>query len=293
MPVLTGKKSANERFPGAVETYCIEAMMQDGKALQAGTSHFLGQNFAKASEIKFTDSDGEIKYAWTTSWGVSTRLIGGLIMTHSDDDGLILPPKIAPKHIVILPILRKNVDKEAIYKYCQELKENLEKQTFDGEAVKVVIDKRENVNAGEKSWSWIKKGIPLRVEVGPRDMESGSVFVGRRDKGVKEKESLSRDEFISSVTGVLEEIQTNLYQRALKFREEKTVFLESKDDFYSYFQSNTGFVETFWAGSAEDEEQIKKDLNVTIRCLNSGENEGTCFYTGKKIAIKAIFAKSY
>ncbi len=293
IPVITGKKSANERFPGAVETYCIEAMMQDGKALQAGTSHFLGQNFAKSSEIKFTDRDGEIKYAWTTSWGVSTRLIGGLIMTHSDDDGLVLPPKIAPKQIVILPILRKNADSAAIYAYCEKLEQRLKERTFAGRPIQVKIDRRENVNAGSKSWEWIKKGIPVRVEIGPRDMEAGSVFVGRRDLEVKDKCSMSVDEFVDSIENMLQEIQDNLYNRALRLRENKTVMLESKSELYDYFDKNTGFVETYWAGSAEDEEQIKRDLNVTIRCLNDGDKPGKCFYTGRSTNTVAIFAKSY
>ncbi len=293
IPVLTGKKSANERFPGAVETYCIEAMMQDGKALQAGTSHFLGQNFSKSSDIKFTDSDGSIKHAWTTSWGVSTRLIGGLIMTHSDDDGLILPPKIAPQHVVILPILRKNVDKQEIYNFCQEVETKLKTKTFDGAPIKVKIDQREHLNAGEKSWGWIKKGIPVRVEIGPRDMEAGSVFVGRRDKGVKEKESLSVDDFVDSIEETLQSIQDNLYKRALELRNSRTVIINSKEEFYAYFKKNTGFVETYWAGTAEEEELIKKHLNVTIRLLTESDDTGECFYTQKKTTTKAIYAKSY
>jgi prolyl-tRNA synthetase len=294
MPVLTGKKSANERFPGAVETYCIEAMMQDGKALQAGTSHFLGQNFSKSSEIKFTDKDGQIKYAWTTSWGVSTRLIGGLIMTHSDDDGLILPPKIAPKQVVILPITKKNADNQAIYNYCEQIAEKLRSKSFDGAPIEVKIDRRDNVNTGSKSWEWIKKGVPVRVEVGPRDMEADSVFVGRRDQGVKDKKSMKREEFVEQIESILESIQQSLYERALKLRESKTVSIDNKDDFYKYFDKNIGFVETYWGGSAEDEDQIKRDLNVTIRFLDdSGSEQHTCFYSGNKTTVKAVFAKSY
>lgn len=294
IPVLTGKKSANERFPGAVETYCIEAMMQDGKALQAGTSHFLGQNFSKSSDIKFTDKDGEIKYAWTTSWGVSTRLIGGLIMSHSDDDGLILPPKIAPKHIVILPILRKNTDPAEIYKYCEELEKKLMAKSFAGAAIRVKIDRRENVKGGGKSWDWIKKGVPVRVEIGPRDMEAGTVFVGRRDQGVKEKQSMPIDDFVDQIEGMLTSIQKTIYDRAVELRNNNTVSITSKEEFYKYFEKNTGFVQTAWAGSVEDEEQIKKDLNVTIRFVDdTGTVEDTCFYTGRQSKLRAVFAKSY
>ena len=294
MPVITGKKTAFEKFPGAVETYCIEGMMQDGKALQAGTSHFLGQNFSKSSDIKFTDSDGEIKHAWTTSWGVSTRLIGGLIMTHSDDDGLILPPKIAPKHIVILPILKKNSDtKEDVINYCKDLEKRLKGKKFDGKPIKVKLDLRENVNAGGKSWEWIKKGVPVRVEVGPRDMKANSVFVGRRDKAHRDKSGMPMDEFVEGITEMLNEVQDNLYNRAVAFRDEKTFKVNSKDEFYNHFKKGDGFVEMFWAGDSVLEEIVKGDLNVTIRCINKVSEEGICAFTGKMTNVKAVFAKSY
>ena len=192
MPVLTGEKTAGERFPGAVSTLCIEAMMQDRKALQAGTSHFLGQNFAKASNIQYSSRDGDKEYAWTTSWGVSTRLIGGMIMTHGDDDGMVMPPRLAPQHVVILPIIRNEEDREAIMAYCNEIAANLRKQRFHERDVEVVVDDRD-INAGEKGWGWVKKGIPVRAEVGPRDMANNSVFMARRDTG--EKQGVDKDEF--------------------------------------------------------------------------------------------------
>ncbi|MCU0858548.1 MAG: proline--tRNA ligase, partial [Pontiellaceae bacterium] len=202
MPVLTGEKTAGERFPGAVNTLCIEALMQDCKSLQAGTSHFLGQNFAKASGIQFQSREGCLETAWTTSWGVSTRLIGGMIMTHADDDGMIMPPRLAPSHVVILPIIRTDADKEKIMQYCNETAAMLRAQTYAGHPVDVVVDSRD-INAGEKGWQWVKKGIPLRVEIGPRDMESGGVFVARRDKGAKEKYGQNRAEFVASIATVL------------------------------------------------------------------------------------------
>ncbi|MGB0290447.1 MAG: proline--tRNA ligase, partial [Opitutales bacterium] len=195
VPVITGEKTEAERFPGADATFAIEAMMQDRKALQAGTSHFLGQNFSKSSNIKYLSAEGREEYAWTTSWGVSTRLVGGLIMTHSDDDGLVLPPRIAPSHIVILPVTPKEETREAVLEYCRELKAALEEQRYLDDYVRVELDDRD-IRGGEKTWGWVKKGIPLRVEVGPRDMESGSVFVARRDRAPKEKESIARDAFV-------------------------------------------------------------------------------------------------
>jgi len=206
MPVLIGEKTAGERFPGAVNTLCIEAMMQDCKALQAGTSHFLGQNFARASGIKFQSREGREEIAWTTSWGVSTRLIGGMIMTHADDDGMVMPPRLAPSHVVILPIIRKEEEREKIMQYCNETAAMLRAQTYAGRPVDVIVDGRD-INAGEKGWSWVKKGIPLRVEIGPRDMENGAVYVARRDKSAKEKYGQNRAEFVAAVTDVLADMQ--------------------------------------------------------------------------------------
>ena len=296
MPVLTGEKTAGERFPGAVNTLCIEAMMQDRKALQAGTSHFLGQNFAKASGIKFQSREGREEVAWTTSWGVSTRLIGGMIMTHGDDDGMIMPPRLAPSHVVILPIIRKDADREAIMSYCNETAALLRKQMYAGRPVEVTVDSRD-INAGEKGWGWVKKGIPVRVEIGPRDMESGSVFVARRDKGPKEKYGQSREEFASTISSVLEEMQQGLLDRAKAFRAENTREVDSWDDFVKFFKDEGGgFALAHWDGTEETEKKINDELSVTIRCIpfdyESG-GAGTCIVSGKPSPGRVVFAKSY
>lgn len=302
MPVRVGEKSEGERFPGAVATYCIEAMMQDRKALQAGTSHFLGQNFAKASEIKFLDQNGEQQYAWTTSWGVSTRLIGGMIMTHSDDNGLVIPPRAAPKHVVILPVVPKEELRESVVSYCEELEKRIRAVQYDNEPVRVTLDRRD-IRGGEKMWGWIKKGIPLIVEVGPRDIAANKVFVGRRDKGTKEKESLNTDDFLSRLPEILQSIQDGLLERAKAFRDEHTRELDSKEAVYEYFtpqnrnrpEIHGGFAMVHWAGGEEEEEQLKKDLNVTIRCIPVDEEAvpGTCPFTGKPSPRRIILAKSY
>src|SRR5690349_383212 len=213
MPVIQGEKTAGERFPGAVATYAIEAMMQDRKALQSGTSHFLGQNFSKAQEIKFQDQNGKVEYAWTTSWGVSTRLIGGLIMTHSDDDGLVLPPRLAPKHVVMLPIYRSDEERTQVLEYVNGVKRELEAQRYDDVPVRVIIDDRD-IRGGEKNWYHVKRGVPLRVEVGPRDIADNALMVSRRDTGAKAK--TPRAEFIANITTTLAEMQTNLFNRAIE-----------------------------------------------------------------------------
>ena len=232
MPVICGKKTEGEKFPGAVDTYCIEAMMQDRKALQAGTSHFLGQNFAKASGIKFLSESGSQEYAWTTSWGVSTRLIGGMVMTHSDDDGLVLPPRLAPAQVVILPVLHKEEERARVLEYCDALKAELSAQTYAGQPVRVEIDKRD-LRGGEKMWSWVKKGVPVRVEVGPRDVAQDAVFAARRDDG--SKKSVPRAEFAATIADTLKSIQDSLFARAKKYRDDNTVEISSKGDFYSFF----------------------------------------------------------
>ena len=302
VPVIKGEKTEGERFPGAVNTYCIEAMMQDRKALQAGTTHFLGQNFSKAANIDFLDENGERSLAWTTSWGVSTRLIGGLIMTHADDDGMVLPPKIAPSHLVILPIFRKDSDNEAILEYCREIKAELESKVYHGRRIWVDIDDRD-LRGGEKMWSWIKKGVPTWIEVGPRDMESGSVFFGRRDQGPKERKGVARSEFIETFTAVLDDIQDSLLARARAFREENTVTIESKEEFYDFFtpenknqpEIHGGFALAHYSGEPELEEKIQSDLKVTVRCIPQTDNPepGVCIFTGKPSAQRAVFAKSY
>ncbi len=305
MPVIQGEKTAGERFPGAVQTYCIEAMMQDRKALQAGTSHFLGQNFAKASNIQFTDVNNTLTHAWTTSWGVSTRLVGGMIMTHADDDGMICPPKLAPQHIVILPIAQKAEDRDRVLTYCKALKKDLEAQSYAGAPVRVQIDDRD-LGGGVKSWQWIKKGVPMRVEVGPRDIDKDSVFVGRRDKGAKEKTSFVRGEFIAKAADILEEIQTALYQRALAHRTEHTKTIDTKDDFYAFFADpakkkesdptpiHGGFAMTHFNGDPALEAKIKEDLKVTVRCIPlDGGEPGTCPFTGEPSKQRVVWAKAY
>jgi prolyl-tRNA synthetase len=308
MPVVRGKKTAAERFPGADETYTIEAMMQDRKALQAGTSHFLGQNFAKSNNIRFTDKDDQLKYAWTTSWGVSTRLVGALIMTHSDDDGLVCPPQLAPAQVVILPITFKAEDPQKVLEYCDALAKELSEQQFGGGPVRVEVDARE-ASGGEKLWSWIKKGVPVRVEVGPRDIASGSVFVARRDQSHKEKHSIPREQFVKTIGQTLREIQDGLLDRARAFRSEHTRVINAKDKFIKYFTAVTepekptpihgGFALAHFCGDPDLEEQIKKEHGVTVRCIPSpGQLEGTdepgkCICTGKPSAGRLLWAKAY
>ncbi len=294
MPVIKGEKTASERFPGAVNTYCIEAMMQDKKALQAGTSHFLGQHFAHSFNIQYLSAEGKQEFAWTTSWGVSTRLIGGLIMTHSDDDGLVLPPRIAPAHIVILPIIHKEEDRNNILDYCEKLAADLRKIPYHERMIEVEIDTRE-LTGGEKAWSWVKKGIPIRLEIGMKDMSADSVFMGRRDKPYKDRKSITRQEFINTVVNELDDLQAQLLARAQKFQQDNTVVIENKEDFYTHFKNNGGFVLAHWSGSADIEAQIKQDLSVTIRCIpfTNQSAPGKCIFTGEPSAQQVIFAKAY
>ncbi|MCF8069056.1 MAG: proline--tRNA ligase [Desulfobacterales bacterium] len=301
MPVLTGSKTPSERFPGAVDTFCIEAMMQDRKSLQAGTSHFLGQNFARASEIKFQSSEEKEEYAWTTSWGVSTRLIGGLIMTHSDDDGIILPPRIASAHIVLLPIIRKDKERETVMEYTRQLALELREKVYYGRNIEVEIDARDI--GGTRGWDWIKKGIPVRVEIGPRDIANDSVFVARRDRSHRDKEGIARSEFVANIGDLLDDIQQTLFDRALAFRTENTVIIDDNSNFYNYFtpkdpdnpEIHGGFAMSHWCGSQTCEEIIKKDLSVTIRCipLNNEQEQGSCICCGKPSKERVVFAKAY
>lgn len=296
IPVIVGEKSAGERFPGAVSTYTMEAMMQDGKALQSGTSHYLGQNFAKGSDIKFTTQDGKVDFGYTTSWGVTTRLIGGLIMCHGDDDGLRLPPRIATKQVVIIPVVPKPELEAQVFEYADNLAKELRNVQFHGSSISVIVDKRDR-RGGEKNWEWIKKGVPLRIEVGPRDMESQSMMVSRRDKPHKEKIKLGKDELPMQVVNLLQDIQQNYYNQAKSFRDSNirkdlTTFEEMKSFFNS--KEGKGFVLAKWC-QEEGTENLTDDLKVTIRCipLEQSNTEGTCILTGKKATLDVIFAKSY
>jgi prolyl-tRNA synthetase len=302
VPVFSGEKSESERFPGAVQTFSIEAMVQDRKAIQAGTSHFLGQNFSRASGIQFQNREGKQEFGWTTSWGVRTRLVGTVVMMHSDDDGLVLPPRIAPTQIVILPITPKEETRAAVLEACDTLASQLRgKQHFDL-AIEVEVDRRD-VGGGIKNWEWIKKGIPLRVEIGPRDLEKNSVVVSRRDQPVKSKETMSIQEFVSVAPDILMSIQQNLYERAKKFRDTNTRVIESKEDFYDFFtpknparpEIHGGFALAHWNGSREVEEQVKGDLKVTLRCipLDDSSGPGRCIFTGQPSSRRVIWAKSY
>lgn len=295
MPVIVGEKSPGERFPGAENTYCCEAMMQDRKALQAGTSHYLGQNFSKGFEITFCDQNGEVQYGYTTSWGTATRLIGGVIMCHSDDDGLRLPPKIAPKQVVILPIVPKPEHEASIFEACDKIAQTLDVQS-------AFVDKRD-LRGGEKNWEWIKKGIPLRIEVGPRDLESQTVMVCRRDKPHKEKLKIPLAELSEKIPELLEEIQQNLFEEAKAYRdrhlrtdistfEEMTAFFTPKN--VDKPEIHGGFVRAKWCGDPKTEELLN-DLKVTIRCLPLDQTgtEGKCILTGKPATLDAIFGKSY
>ncbi len=300
LPVIKGEKTESERFPGAVNTFCLEAMMQDRKSLQAGTSHFLGQNFAKASEIKYQSSQEKEEYAWTTSWGVSTRLIGALIMAHSDDNGLVLPPMIASSHVVLMPIAKKPEDRSAVMDFTRALARELRELRYHHRKIMVEIDDRET---GAKGWDWIKKGIPLRVEIGPRDIAQNAVFVGRRDRGPRDKESIPRDEFLKRTVSILDEIQKNLFDQASRFREEHTVTIDSKDDFCAFFtpknsskpEIHGGFALAHWCGNQECEATIKEDMAVTIRSIPFGDktDTGTCIVCGSESSRRVVFAKAY
>jgi prolyl-tRNA synthetase len=302
VPVIKGRKTAGERFPGAVDTYCIEAMMQDRKSLQAGTSHFLGQNFSKASDIKFLGPDGKQEFAWTTSWGMTTRLIGAMVMTHSDDDGLVCPPKVAPAHAVILPVTHKEDTKAKVLEYCDRLAAELRSVQYDGRPLTVEIDAREG-RGGDKVWEWIKRGVPLRLEVGPRDIASDSVFVGRRDRGPKERESQPRTQFVATVTQQLDDIQSGLLSRARAFREANTTRIDTKDDLYAYFtpknadkpEIHGGFAMCHFGGDPKVEEQLKNDLQATVRCIPlAGEREsGKCIISGTPSTQRVVLGKAY
>lgn len=294
IPVIAGEKTARERFPGAINTYTAEAMMQDCKALQAGTSHFLGQNFAKSFEIKFTDKNEQLQHVWTTSWGASTRMIGGLIMTHSDDDGLVLPPKIAPLHVVILPIIRKEQDAEAVMTYCEQLKNALTQQSYGNEPIRAEVDARD-INGGEKFWHHIKRGVPIRIEVGPRDIASDSLFISRRDQLAK-KFSQPRQQFIDELPNLLQQMQQALYDQALAFQKNHSHHFTNLNEFKDFFAGeNLGGFAYVYSSDDESIDQLLKEYKISARCipLSTIEERGTCIFTGKPNAKKTIYAKAY
>lgn len=294
LPVIKGEKTESERFPGAVATYTFEAMMQDGKALQAGTSHFLGQNFSKAQEIMFQDKEGNQVHAWTTSWGVTTRLIGGMIMVHGDDDGMILPPRIASAQVVIIPLIHKPESKEKVLSYCRLLKKKLEKIHYCEDSLTIQLDERD-IRSGEKVWSWIKKGVPIRIEVGPRELEENQLSIAKRTKGHKDVEKQTEEELLSTIVDQLEAIQNDLYKKAKKFRDGHIKEVNTKEEFYDFFKNEIGFASAHWSGDPAVEEMVQKDLSVTIRCipLDQKKEEGICPFTGKKSLQRVLFGKSY
>ena len=288
MPVIRGYKSESERFAGADETYCIEAMMQDGKALQAGTSHFLGQNFAKAFDVKFADKEGKLEYVWATSWGVSTRLMGALIMTHSDDEGLVVPPKLAPIQVVIVPIYKTDEEKTAIENQADELVKEFKKA-----GIRVKFDADENRRPGWKFAEYEMKGVPVRITLGPRDLAEGNCELARRD--TKEKTTQKIEGITAYVTTLLETIQTNLFDKALKFREENIRKVDTYVEFKEQLEKHGGFYLVHWDGTKETEEKIKTETQATIRCipLDAPEEQGVCMVTGKPSNKRVIIAKAY
>ncbi len=287
MPVIQGVKTEREKFAGALRTYTIEAMMQDRKALQAGTSHNLGQNFAKAFDVDFLDADGERKLVWASSWGVSTRLIGALIMAHSDDSGLVLPPRLAPIECVIVPIYRSDEEKSSVLEKAGQIKNALSAK------YSVKLDDRDQFKPGFKFSQWELKGVPVRIELGPRDVASGQVVLVRRDNG--EKQSCALDSVVESVGQTLEDIQRNLYNRALEFREHNTSKIDSYDEFKEFVRHDRGFALIHWAGGREDEERMQQDTKATIRCipLEAEEERGECILTGKPSRCRVVAARSY
>lgn len=289
VPVISGVKSEAERFAGAVETLTIEAMMGDGKALQSGTSHNLGQNFAKAFDIQYLDPDNQRQYCWTTSWGLSTRFIGAIIMTHGDDNGLVLPPRLAPYQTVIVPIYRQDEEKTAVLEATQRIQQELKES-----GIRVKVDRRENLTPGFKFNDWELRGVPTRIEIGPRDLQKHSVALARRDiPGRDGKQFVSQDGLAQVVKDRLAEIQQNLLDKATKFRDENTHSVANYSDFQEAIKN--GFAQVWWAGSNEDEQKIKEETKATIRCfpLDQPDGSGSCFYTGKPTDQIAIFGRAY
>jgi prolyl-tRNA synthetase len=288
IPVLKGVKTENERFAGAVNTYCIEALMQDGKALQAGTSHFLGQNFAHAFDVKFANKEGKLEHVWGTSWGVSTRLMGALIMSHSDDKGLVLPPKLAPFQVVIVPIYRTDEEQSLVSSKSLEIKKELEKV-----GVSVKFDNRDTHKPGFKFAEHEFKGVPLRIAIGPRDVENGTVEVARRD--TLEKSTLLTSDLSVKIVHLLEQIQQNLYDKALDFRTNNTHKADTWEEFQRLLDDKGGFISAHWDGTSETEEKIKELTKATIRCipLNNTKEQGKCIFSGNPSNERVIFARAY
>ncbi len=288
VPVIRGVKTPNERFAGALETYCIEALMQDGKALQAGTSHFLGQNFAKAFDVKFTSKEGKLDYVWATSWGVSTRLMGALIMSHSDDSGLVLPPKLAPIQVVIVPIFKTEEELVKISGFADELTTKLKAKN-----ISVKYDNRDTQRPGFKFAEYELKGVPVRVAIGSRDLQNGTVEIARRD--TKEKQTISQQGLEEYIEKLLEDIQSNIYNKALNFRNENTRVVDSYREFKQALDETPGFISAHWDGTAETEKKIKEETKATIRCipLNNKLEEGVCIYSGQPSKQRVLFARAY
>ena len=288
VPVIRGVKSESERFAGAIETYCIEALMQDGKALQAGTSHFLGQNFAKAFDVKFSDKQNKLDYVWATSWGVSTRLVGALVMAHSDDDGLILPPRIAPVQVVIIPIYKGDDRKEQLDAKGKEIAGALKKT-----GIRVKFDSNDNNRPGWKFAEYEKKGVPIRIAMGLRDMDNQTVEIARRD--TKEKMTLPQEKLVEYVEKLLDEIQQAMYQKALLYRDAHVTRADSWQEFEELLDQKGGFISAHWDGTPESEEAIKEKLKATIRCipLNNPQEDGICIYSGKPSRERVLFARAY
>ncbi len=288
VPVIKGVKTPNERFAGALDTYCIEGLMQDGKALQMGTSHFLGQNFAKAFDVKYVTKENTKEYVWATSWGVSTRLMGALIMSHSDDEGLVLPPRLAPIQVVIVPIFRKEAEQSLVME-----KADAYFAALKAAGIRVKLDARDNQSPGFKFAEYELKGVPVRIAIGPRDVTNGTVEVARRD--TKEKQVMSETDLVHKIEHLLEQIQTNLYQKALDYRTEHITAVNTWDEFKDVLENKTGFVSAHWDGTSETEQKIKEETKATIRCIpldNHLEN-GICVYSGKPSTQRVLFAKAY
>jgi prolyl-tRNA synthetase len=288
VPVIKGVKTENERFAGADETFCIEGLMQDGKALQMGTSHFLGQNFAKAFDVKFVSKENKKDYVWATSWGVSTRLMGALIMSHSDDEGLVLPPKLAPIQVVIVPIFRKEEEKIAVLEKAREYVKALKLK-----GISVKLDEREGQSPGFKFAEYELKGVPVRIAIGPRDVQNQTVEVARRD--TKEKQVMAEVDLAHKIEHLLTQIQQNIYQKALDFRAENITTVNTWEEFKHFLENKPGFILAHWDGTSETETKIKEETKATIRCIPlDGElEEGKCIFTGNPSKQRVLFAKAY